>query len=421
MCRRKDNGRFPSILRDLPFIIRPGDSGHSMMRRIFFYGNKSRRFALYHCMQWTDRIRQVKIILVVAAVLIAVASLLISHFLVRDLSEEEHQRMEVWAQALHALNAADETTDLTLVLNVIEGNNTIPVIVLNAEGGVDDFRNITDTADIKAYARQMLKAGDTIHVDHQLVCYDESIMLKRLQAWPYVQLGIVLIFVVVAIFALLSSKRAEQNKVWVGLSKETAHQLGTPVSSLMAWVEMLKEQYPDDDLLPEMDKDVKRLQLIAERFSKIGSLPEPVDASMNEVLAHVVDYMDRRTSHKVQMVRQLPDHEVVVRMNASLFEWVIENLCKNAVDAMEGAGTITLTLTDENQRVVIEVQDTGKGIKKKDVNNVFTPGFTTKKRGWGLGLSLAKRIVEEYHKGRIFVKQSEIGKGTTFRIEMPKG
>ena len=390
------------------------------MRGIFFYGNKSRRFALYHCMQWTDRIRQVKIILVVAAVLIAVASLLISHFLVLDLSKEEHQRMEVWAQALHALNAADETTDLTLVLNVIEGNNTIPVIVLNAEGGVDDFRNITDTADIKAYARQMLKAGDTIHVDHQLVCYDESIMLKRLQAWPYVQLGIVLIFVVVAIFALLSSKRAEQNKVWVGLSKETAHQLGTPVSSLMAWVEMLKEQYPDDDLLPEMDKDVKRLQLIAERFSKIGSLPEPVDASMNEVLAHVVDYMDRRTSHKVQMVRQLPDHEVVVRMNASLFEWVIENLCKNAVDAMEGAGTITLTLTDENQRVVIEVQDTGKGIKKKDVNNVFTPGFTTKKRGWGLGLSLAKRIVEEYHKGRIFVKQSEIGKGTTFRIEMPK-
>ena len=389
-------------------------------RDIFAFGNKSCDFALYHCMQWTDRIRQVKIILVIAAVVIAVASLLISHFLVLDLSKEEHNRMEVWAQALHALNAADETTDLTLVLNVIEGNNTIPVIVLNAEGGIDDFRNIKDTLNIKAYAQQMLKAGDTIHVDHQLVCYDESIMLKRLQAWPYVQLGIVLIFVVVAIFALLSSKRAEQNKVWVGLSKETAHQLGTPVSSLMAWVEMLKEQYPDDDLLPEMDKDVKRLQLIAERFSKIGSLPEPVDASMNEVLAHVVDYMDRRTSHKVQMIRQLPEHEVIVRMNASLFEWVIENLCKNAVDAMEGAGTITLTLTDEDQRVVIEVQDTGKGIKKKDINNVFTPGFTTKKRGWGLGLSLAKRIVEEYHKGRIFVKQSEIGKGTTFRIEMPK-
>jgi signal transduction histidine kinase len=246
-------------------------------------------------------------------------------------------------------------------------------------------------------------------------------MLRRLSAWPYVQLGIVLIFVVVAIFALLSSKRAEQNKVWVGLSKETAHQLGTPISSLMAWTEMLKESYPDDEMIPEMYQDVKRLERIAERFSKIGSLPEPVASSMTDVLEHVIVYMDRRTSNKVQIVRQFPDHEVIVKMNASLFEWVIENLCKNAVDAMEGAGTITLTLTDEGQRVVIEVQDTGKGIKKKDINNVFTPGFTTKKRGWGLGLSLAKRIVEEYHKGRIFVKQSEIGKGTTFRIEMPKG
>lgn len=371
-------------------------------------------------MQWTDRIRQVKILLVTLAIIIAIASLLISHFLVRDLSKEEQRRMEVWAQALHALNEADETTDVTLISNVLEGNNTIPVIVVDDEGIIGDYRNIEDTTHLESYAKRMMQVGDTIRVDRQIVCYDESIMLKRLQAWPYVQLGIVLIFVVVAIFALLSSKRAEQNKVWVGLSKETAHQLGTPVSSLMAWVEMLKEQYPDDDLLPEMDKDVKRLQLIAERFSKIGSLPEPVAASMNEVLAHVVDYMDRRTSSQVQMIRQLPDNEVIVKMNASLFEWVIENLCKNAVDAMEGKGTITLTLMEESDRVVIEVQDTGKGIRKKDINNVFTPGFTTKKRGWGLGLSLARRIVEEYHRGRIFVKHSELGKGTTFRIEMPK-
>lgn len=376
--------------------------------------------ALLYCMQWTDQIRRIKIILVVAAVLIVVASLLISHFLVRDLSNEEHHRMEVWAQALHALNAADETTDLSLVVSVMEGNNTIPVIVLNDEGEITDYRNIEDTTRIESYARMMIRSGDTIHVDGQIVCYDESIMLKRLSAWPYIQLGIVLVFVVVAIFALLSSKRAEQNKVWVGLSKETAHQLGTPVSSLMAWVEMLKEQYPEDDLLPEMDKDVKRLQLIAERFSKIGSLPEPVESSMNEVLEHVVDYMDRRTSSQVQMVRNFPNHDVIVKMNASLFEWVVENLCKNAVDAMEGKGTIMLTLTDDEQSVTIDVQDTGKGIKKKDINNVFTPGFTTKKRGWGLGLSLAKRIVEEYHKGRIFVKQSEVGKGTTFRIEMQK-
>ena len=371
-------------------------------------------------MQWTDRIRQIKIFLVIAAVVIAVASLLVSHFLVRDLSKEEHHRMEVWAQALRSLNEADETTDLSLVLSVMEGNNTIPVIVVNSEGGIDDYRNIDDTLTIESYVKSMIKAGDTIRVGSQLVCYDESIMLKRLSAWPYVQLGIVLIFVVVAIFALLSSKRAEQNKVWVGLSKETAHQLGTPVSSLMAWVEMLKEQYPDDDLLPEMDKDVKRLQLIADRFSKIGSLPEPVDASMNEVLKHVVDYMDRRTSKQVTMICQLPDHDVRVKMNASLFEWVIENLCKNAVDAMEGQGTITLTLTEGQHDVVVEVKDTGKGIKKKDLNSVFTPGFTTKKRGWGLGLSLARRIVEEYHKGRIFVKQSELGKGTTFRIELDR-
>jgi K+-sensing histidine kinase KdpD len=384
-------------------------------------------------MQWTDRIRQVKIILVVAAILIAVASLLVSHFLVSDLSKEERGKMEVWAQALHSLNEADEHTDLSLVLSVMEGNNTIPVIVLDKEGHVADYRNIdikaenaTDTAAfVERMGKRMKDADRYIKIqigdsaDYQLVCYDDSVMLKRLAAWPYVQLGIVLIFVVIAIFALLSSKRAEQNKVWVGLSKETAHQLGTPISSLMAWTEMLKESYPDDELLPEMDKDVKRLERIAERFSKIGSVPEPVESSMNEVLRHVIEYMNRRTSQKVQILSQMPGEDVIVKMNASLFEWVIENLCKNAVDAMEGAGTITLTLMKEEKVVIVEVQDTGKGIKKKDIKNVFTPGFTTKKRGWGLGLSLAKRIVEEYHRGRIFVKSSEIGKGTTFRIEMP--
>ena len=371
-------------------------------------------------MQWTDRIRQVKIFLVIAAILIAVVSLLVSHFLVRDLKLEERHKMEVWAEALRGLNSADENTDLTLELTVLQENNTIPVIILNEDGGIDDFRNIDDTVHIKSYAKRMIQKGDTIRIESQLVCYDESTLLKRLTQWPYVQLGIVMIFVVVAIFALLTSKKAEQNKVWVGLSKETAHQLGTPISSLMAWVEILKEQYPEDALIPEMDQDVQRLQRIAERFSKIGSLPEPVDASMNEVLQHVVDYMDRRTSKKVEMVCQMPDYDIVVKMNASLFEWVIENLCKNAVDAMEGTGRIVLTLQEEDDQVVVEVADNGKGIRKKDIKNVFTPGFTTKKRGWGLGLSLAKRIVEEYHKGSIFVKQSEVGQGTTFRIELKK-
>ena len=369
-------------------------------------------------MQWTDRIRQTKIILVIAAIVIAVASLLFSHFLVKDLSNEERKKMEVWAEALHALNNADDHTDLTLVLDVMKGNTTIPVIVINDKGGIDDYRNIDDTLHLNQIAQRMLKAGDTIVVGSQTVCYDESVLLKRLSQYPYWQLGIVMIFVVVAIFALLSSKKAEQNKVWVGLSKETAHQLGTPISSLMAWVEMLKENHPDDELIPEMDKDVKRLERIAERFSKIGSLPEPTPSSMNEVLEHVVDYMRRRVSNKVDISIFIPDHDVIVSMNASLFEWVIENLCKNAVDAMEGCGKITLQLTEEGNRVVIEVRDTGKGIRKKDLKNVFTPGFTTKQRGWGLGLSLARRIVEDYHKGKIFVKSSELGKGTTFRIEL---
>ena len=386
-------------------------------------------------MQWTDQIRRVKILLVLAAVMIAVASLVVSHILTRDLADEERGKMEVWAEAMRTLNRADENTDINLVLKVINGNNTIPVIVLDSKGRVQDFRNI-NIPDAKTYSdslafaesmsKQLLNENHSIRIslddgiptDYIDVCYSDSLMLRRLAFYPYVQLGVVMIFVVIAIFALLTSKRAEQNKVWVGLSKETAHQLGTPISSLMAWTEMLKESYPDDSLIPEMDKDVKRLQLIADRFSKIGSLPEPVPASLAEVLNHVIDYMDRRTSKKVAMVRDFPEHDVVVKINASLFEWVIENLCKNAVDAMEGEGRITLAYREEGTRAVIEVTDTGKGIRKKDIRNVFRPGFTTKKRGWGLGLSLAKRIVEEYHHGHIFVKKSEVGVGTTFRIEL---
>jgi len=378
----------------------------------------------------------VKIFLVVAAILIAVASLVVSHFLVRDLAQEERNRMEVWAEAMRTLNNADENTDLNLVLKVINENNSIPVIVMDSKGNAQTFRNID--VDGKDYAdslnnsaligKRLLSQGKNIKIvlndsthDYIQVCYDESLMIRRLTFYPFVQLGVVLIFVVIAIFALLTSKRAEQNKVWVGLSKETAHQLGTPISSLMAWIEILKMNYPDDDLIPEMDKDVKRLQLIADRFSKIGSLPEPVPSSLNEVMDHVIDYMDRRTSKKVKMIKQFPDHDVIVKINQQLFEWVIENLSKNAVDAMgvEG-GQIILRVDETEDKAIVEVADTGKGIKKKDLKNVFRPGFTTKKRGWGLGLSLAKRIVEEYHHGKIWVKNSEIGKGTTFRIEIKK-
>ena len=377
-----------------------------------------------------------KIVLVVAAVVIAVASLVVSHFLVSDLSKEERNKMETWAQALHTLNNANENTDLSLVLSVLQGNNTIPVVVVDSAGMVMDYRNVEISADnrkdslslLEKEANRMYRSGrfvkiiltDDPYADYQLVCYDESNLLKRLATYPYVQLGIVFIFVVVAIFALLSSKKAEQNKVWVGLSKETAHQLGTPISSLIAWIEILHENYPGDDMIPEMEKDVKRLELIADRFSKIGSLPEPQPSSLNNVISNVVDYIDRRTSSAVLMTVNMPNHDVVVRINASLFEWVIENLCKNAVDAMEGKGKIWISVIEDGYDVAIEVADNGKGIRHKDLKSVFKPGFTTKKRGWGLGLSLAKRIVEEYHKGRIFVKESEIGIGTTFRIELKR-
>ena len=391
-------------------------------------------------MQWTDQIRRVKIFLVLAAVIIAVASLVVSHLLIRDLAKEEHNKMAVWAEAMRTLNNADENTDINLVLKVINGNNTIPVIVLDSNGDVQAYRNIdlktckteADSVQrVEELGKEMLLERQVIRItlnedadsvtrsdDYINVCYADSVMLRRLASYPYIQLGVVMIFVVIAIFALLTSKRAEQNKVWVGLSKETAHQLGTPISSLMAWTEILKETHPDDPLIPEMDKDVKRLQLIADRFSKIGSLPEPVETNLKEIMQHVVDYMDLRTSRSVQMICRFPEEDVIVRINASLFEWVIENLCKNAVDAMEGAGTITLTILKEGARAVVEVADTGKGIRKKDIGNVFKPGFTTKKRGWGLGLSLAKRIVEEYHHGKIYVKKSELGVGTTFRIEL---
>lgn len=369
-----------------------------------------------------------------AAIAIAVVSLVASNILTKDLARQERTKMEVWAEAMRALSQADENTDLALVLKVLNDNNTIPVVVLDNDENVTDFRNVVINAKnykdslsyVSAMAKRLKNNKQNIRIqlsdasnEYIDVCYDDSLMLKRLALYPYVQLGVVMLFVVVAIFALLISKRAEQNKVWVGLSKETAHQLGTPISSLMAWTTILKETYPDDDLLPEMDKDVKRLQLIADRFSKIGSLPEAVPVSLSEVLDHVIDYMDRRTSKTIQLKKVFPADDIIIRLNASLFEWVIENLCKNAVDAMGSeSGTITLRVETVGERVIVEVSDTGKGIKKKDMRNVFRPGFTTKSRGWGLGLSLAKRIVEEYHNGRIFVKSSELGKGTTFRIEL---
>ena len=392
-------------------------------------------------MNWTDRIRQVKMALVVGAVAIAAVSLVVSHFLVRDLAHEERVRMEIWAEAMRSMNNADANADLGLVIKVLADNNTIPVVVTDSKGRMQMMRNIdehrADSAAVaERLARQWQREGHVIPVNigpanSLYVCYGDSLLLVRLAYYPYVQLGIVMLFVVIAILALLTSKRAEQNKVWVGLSKETAHQLGTPISSLMAWTEILREQYPDDPLIPEMDKDVQRLQLIADRFSKIGSTPERTDVQLSALIANVVEYMNRRTSHQVTITASVPD-DITVRVNRQLFEWVLENLMKNAVDAMHGKGTITVTAhaatgTSDSAgntpvrstgATYIDVTDTGCGIERKNLKTVFQPGFTTKKRGWGLGLSLARRIVTEYHGGRIYVLCSTPGVGTTFRIEL---
>lgn len=388
-------------------------------------------------MQSSDRIRNVKVVLTLAAVVIAAASLVVSHFLIRDLQQQERNNMEVWAEAMRSLSHADETTDLNLVLKVINGNNFIPVVVLDERGAITTYRNLQIDEETAADSLQTLQrivqtmkaAGRVITMElstdlaqapkkqeHIYIYYDESAILKRLASYPYVQLGVVGLFVLMAGYALLSSKRAEQNKVWVGLSRETAHQLGTPISSLMAWTEMLRETYPDDELLPEMSNDVKRLELIAERFSKIGSQPELREVNLQEVIRNVADYISRRASDKVNLTCSFPDDCTKVRICPPLFEWVIENLCKNAIDAMAGEGSITIYVYHHGPHIAIDVADTGKGISKKHFRTVFRPGFTTKKRGWGLGLSLAKRIIEEYHGGRIFVKESDPGRGTTFCI-----
>ena len=386
-------------------------------------------------MKLFEQIKNIRLILIVIAIIIAILSLFTSNYLITDLQKEETNKVEVWAEAMRSLNQADEQTDLNLVLKVINGNNTIPVVVLDQNGEVQTSRNLGKTfkededsiSKIKEMAKNMKASHQPIRIkleqenEYIEICYDESLMLKRLTVYPYIQLSVVIIFVLIALLALFSTMKAEQNKVWVGLSKETAHQLGTPISSLMAWLEILQENYPDDELLPEMEKDIKRLQLIAERFSKIGSIPEPRPVNIVEIINRVVEYMDRRTSSKVTITTNFKQTEDInVYMVESLFEWVIENLCKNAVDAMNGTGHIDISLEQNNKNIIIEVKDNGKGMPKANYKSVFKPGFTTKRRGWGLGLSLAKRIIEEYHKGRIFVKYSEIGKGTTFRIELPR-
>lgn len=382
-------------------------------------------------MKWFSNFRYIKYLLIIVAAVIAAVSLLVSNSLVEDLKQEEERKMEVWASAMGSLISAEENADVSLEQEILSGNGTIPVVLTDASGSIMQYNNIELDADadtlsvLMERAASMRRAGRVIPIPmgelgEQYACYDDSMILTKLAYYPYVQLAVVLLFFLICFVAILNSKRAEQNRVWVGLSKETAHQLGTPISSLMAWTEVLKEKYPGDELVPEMEHDVARLQRVAERFSKIGSKPDPEAMDVTAVVSGAVDYVRRRSPAKVEYSVAYPKNPVLVRMNAPLIEWVMENLCKNAVDAMDGAGKITVTVAHDDDKVFIEVTDTGKGIAKSLRKRVFEPGYTTKKRGWGLGLSLAKRIVEEYHKGRIFVKNSAVGRGATFRIELKK-
>ncbi len=377
-----------------------------------------------------DSRQRLKYVFIITAVLIAIVSVVVSDILIKDLAKEERQKMEVWADATRLTASMDSAVDMSLVLKIIQGNTSIPVVLCNEKDSIIADKNIDfpDKEDIEAFKKakvRELKSKNKIVIDmgdnsFQYVYYDDSIILKRLLIYPYVQLTVVFVFILIAFLALASTKKAEQNKVWVGLSKETAHQLGTPISSLIAWMEYLKTKDLDPSLLEEMGKDVKRLGTIAERFSKIGSNPEPVPVDINSAIQSAVGYMQTRISAKVQVITLLPDKSIFVLMNDSLFSWVIENLTKNAVDAMEGHGKITFQVEEKDKIVRIDVSDTGKGIAKSKFKTVFNPGYTTKKRGWGLGLSLVKRIIESYHNGKIYVKSSELGKGTTFRIELRK-
>lgn len=378
--------------------------------------------------------------------------LIASNRLVRQLSAQERERMDIWAQATQRLAQADLDTDVDFLLNIISQNNTIPVLVSDSNFNILDFRNFEmpektveevttfdqlsernqdylvnrlQQASGNKSLEEMAKVNphfirvEVYYNYPQYIYYEDSILLKRLSWYPYVQLVVMIILALIIYSALVYTKNAEQNRLWAGLSKETAHQLGTPISSLMAWNQYLDSLGTERDITEEMNKDINRLSVIADRFSKIGSVPELHLEYINATVEKSLGYMASRISGKVKIKMDFPADDMGVMISESLFEWVMENLTKNAVDAMEGEGEIHISTGTEKGKVWIEVKDTGRGILRKNFKKVFAPGYTTKKRGWGLGLTLVKRIIEEYHGGKIYVKESEVGKGTTFRIELP--
>lgn len=400
-----------------------------------------------------ERQRNGKIIFLGVSGIAIIFFLLISNSLVKELAQQEKERMDIWASATERLAKANIDSDFEFLLAIISQNNTIPVLVSDSAYNIIDYRNFQlpeeenqagaafdqlSEKNRKFLTERLKKAGQGkplwkmaatdphfIRVEiylnnYQYIYFEDSILLKRLSLYPYVQLAVMIILAIIIYSAVIYTKKAEQNRVWAGLSKETAHQLGTPISSLMAWNEYLESTGVDKEVTEEMGKDVKRLSVIADRFSKIGSRPEMQLEYLNDIVGQSLQYMKSRISGKVRIVLDLSEDDHGVLLSAPLFEWVMENVAKNAVDAMAGEGTITITTGSERGKVWIEINDTGKGIARKNFKNVFSPGFTTKKRGWGLGLTLVKRIIEDYHGGKIFVKDSELGKGTTFRIELPQ-
>lgn len=386
-------------------------------------------------MDFYNKKRRWKILLLLLAMAIGAGAFFYTSWLIKNMAIEERKSVELWAEATQKLASTDinSNQDITFLNNIIVRNTTIPIIITDSLDHILDngFRNIriNDSNKDKVLANELLKMKEhnepiTITIsehEKQYLYYRDSVLLQNLKFYPIVQFGVIFLFILIAYFAFSSSRKAEQNQVWVGMSKETAHQLGTPISSLMAWVELLKMHNIDENLVQEFEKDTQRLQKITERFSKIGSVPELVPTDVADTVRTTVEYLKTRSSGKIKFVLDF-DQEIKykVPLNSALFSWVIENLCKNAIDAMNNAGTIQISITEKADQVFIDVADTGKGISKTHFKTVFQPGFTTKKRGWGLGLSLAKRIVENYHKGKIFLKHSEINKGTTFRIILNK-
>ena len=368
------------------------------------------------------------LITILLIVVVIISSLVTSH-IVSQFEEEEQKKIELWAEATRQFILADEHQNIDLLLQVMEGNTTIPVYMVDSNYNLLLSRNVHEPKHhVEEFYQKkinLLRATqEPIEVSisenvMQYIYYEQSSTLQWLAVFPYIQLLVLLALAGVATIALLMVERSEKNSLWVGLSKETAHQLGTPISSLNACSELLKERYPNDPLLPQMDEDIRRLQMIAERFSKIGSQPTLKAQKLLPVVQSVMDYMRVRSSKRVEIrEKRVEISDVQVMLCAPLFEWVIENLCKNAIDSMEGKGVITISVERKDKHVYIDITDTGKGIDRRNFKRIFQPGYTSKQRGWGLGLSLAQRIIEDYHRGKLFVKQSQLGVGTTFRIEL---